>query len=97
MNKLLGREVHVVGWQTPKVATGKYQYVGLERKKYLNLEGEADLVTGQSSNGNHVPMEGCEGYLLNPNFSRWLQGYPVEWQACADMAMQSIRKSRQSS
>ena len=34
---------------------------------------------------------------LNPNYSRWLQGYPNEWGNCADMVILSSRKSRKSS
>lgn len=33
---------------------------------------------------------------LNPALSRWLMGYPPEWDACAVMAMPSRRKSQQS-
>ena len=34
---------------------------------------------------------------LNPEFSRWLMGYPAEWGCCAAMVMQSYRKSGRSS
>jgi hypothetical protein len=34
---------------------------------------------------------------LNPEFPCWLMGYPTAWNACADLAMPSSRKSRRSS
>jgi hypothetical protein len=35
-----------------------------------------------------------EGYQLNPNFTRWLMGFPVEWFNCGATATQLCRKSR---
>jgi len=34
---------------------------------------------------------------LNPEYSRWLQGYPVEWGSCADTAIRLSHHLRQSS
>ena len=33
------------------------------------------------------------GWKLNPRFSLWIMGYPVEWASCGELAMQSCRKS----
>lgn len=44
-----------------------------------------------------APTERRAGYALNPEFSRWLMGFPVAWGSCGAMAMQSCRSSRQSS
>jgi hypothetical protein len=34
---------------------------------------------------------------LNPDYSRWLMGYPVAWGNCADMAMRLFRPLRRNS
>jgi hypothetical protein len=34
---------------------------------------------------------------LNPDYSRWLQGFPVAWANCAAMAMHSVRQLRKRS
>jgi len=44
-----------------------------------------------------APTEKAEGYLLNPKFSLWLQGYEIEWGYCGERVTASARKSRQSS
>jgi len=39
----------------------------------------------------------CFSGSLNPNLSRWLMGYPVEWDSCGATGIASVRKSRRSS
>lgn len=46
---------------------------------------------------SRVPVLMASSGLLNPEFSRWLMGFPPEWLSCAPSAMRSSRKSRQSS
>ena len=48
------------------------------------------LVSGQIATGSHAEMGGPG--QLNPAHSRWLMGYPPEWDACAVTAMPSSRK-----
>ncbi len=45
----------------------------------------AHVIPGASLNGSNVSTE-SRG-LLNPDFSRWLQGIPPTWASCAPMAM----------
>lgn len=61
-----------------------------------NLATEVKLLTpGQTGSSSPVPT-GKRG-ALNPDLSRWLMGYPVEWGYCGATAMRSCRRSRRSS
>lgn len=56
----------------------------------MRLTARGELLTGSTA---AMPSGG----LLNPSHSRWLMGYPPEWDDCAATAMLSSRKPRQSS
>ena len=88
----LEHAVKFAAWPTPMAgspATETYNEAGdtmSSRKTRL-------LVSGMPSNGSPAPTESLG--QLNPAHSRWLMGYPPEWDACAVTAMPSSRKSRQ--
>lgn len=86
----------LAGWPTAGAKDGDksvrtLQGAEAERKGWTN-----DLCTaafGTLPIGSRVEME--KPGQLNPAFSRWLMGYPAEWDDCAATAMPSSRKSRQ--
>ena len=94
VNSLLGRQIHLCsGWASPQ-ARDYRPVTGREPTQrdnaFQNLNVQA--VLGQISSGS--PAETAKPGQLNPAFSRWLMGYPPEWDDCAGTAMPSSRKSR---
>ena len=71
-------------------ATVSLNHVATLANGPMRLTARGELLTGCSAG-----ME--SGGQLNPAHSRWLMGYPPEWDDCAVTAMPSSRKRRRSS
>jgi hypothetical protein len=56
-----------------------------------------DALLGRQAHLSGSPAQTEKRGQLNPAFSRWLMGYPTEWDDCAPMATRSSRKSPRSS
>lgn len=85
------------GWPTPSSTDYKGGYVG-GRTRHGKLSTDRLDVTAQLTLGPipNVSSSVTESPAqLNPKHSRWLMGFPEEWNSCGVTAMQSYRKSPQ--
>lgn len=85
------------GMRPSRAATGRQTgYLSEAVKDYAEPTGPARVTTsGQMLIGSCAGM--ASGGQLNPAHSRWLMGYPAEWDACAPTAMPLSRKRQQRS
>jgi hypothetical protein len=89
---LLEDQVRLAGWGTPRVGNNA-GYGNEERGKRgdnCRLEDQAQMTHGLISNGSHAPMANIG--VLNPEFARWLMGFPADWGSCAPTGTRSASR-----
>ncbi|MGE0211811.1 MAG: hypothetical protein AB7S41_08970 [Parvibaculaceae bacterium] len=86
----LSLQAQLSGWPTP-TSLSPAKNGNNEAGNSAGLVKIRELALGPISNGS--PAETAKPGQLNPDFSRWLMGYPAEWASCAPTATPSSRKS----
>ena len=79
-NNELGTTVHLTGWATPVARDHKDSGAFTIKQEKGKLPHQVHLI------GVNLPSSSAamtERGQLNPAFSRWLMGFPPEWDACA--------------
>jgi len=93
-NSLTQQTATVAGWQSPQARDYKSGKTGGEPLTH-NCRPLSEQALGAMPNCSDAPT-GKRG-VLNPEFSRWLMGYPAGWGFCGDMAMRLCRRLQRSS
>lgn len=86
----LAHQAEIAGWGTPNTLDHMKSSNLEERRKRGGCSNLKDQVAGLPANGSHAQTE--KPGQLNPAHSRWLMGYPPEWDDCAGTGMPSSPK-----
>lgn len=92
----LNEMVRLASWPTPMAGTPAQNGNNAAGNNDASRKTVA-LCAGTGPQPNGSIAETASGGQLNPAHSRWLMGYPAEWDSCGATAMQSCRSSRRNS
>lgn len=97
----LAGQALMAGWATPAARDHKSEEATAEfnRERDAHARGKplSYQATGATPDSSTAATEKPAAYRLNPSFSLWLMGYPIEWASCGARAMQLSRKMRRPS
>jgi hypothetical protein len=87
----------MAGWPTPSTRDHKGGYQGGRIRNGKISTDTLDVVAQISGTENTSPAPTEKQGALNPEFSLWLMGYPIEWARCAARVTRLSPRSRGSS